>query len=118
MSKQSSVLANVGVLLGAMVLGISVGMAEPTKSGSSRPMGEKMAMQEKMATEKETGMTEEKTGMEEKMQMKDKTGMQKEAGMTEEKMGMEKSESMTETGHMKMDKDQMKGATPMGDTKR
>ena len=54
MSKQSSVLANVGVLLGAMVLGISVGMADPTKSGSSRPMGEKMAMQEKMATEKET----------------------------------------------------------------
>lgn len=93
MSKQSSVLANVGVLLGAMVLGISVGMADTTKSGSSMPMGEKMEMQDKM-------------------------GMEKETGITEEKMGVEKTESMTEKGHMKMDKDQMKGAMPMGDTKR
>lgn len=99
MSKQSSLLANVSALLGAMVLSATVASADTTKSGSSMPMAENMGTQEKMAMEKETGMKEDKMGME------------------KEEMGMDKTNSITEEKPMEMGKDKMKETMPMKDTK-
>jgi hypothetical protein len=99
MSKQSSLLANVSALLGAMVLSATVASADTTKSGSSMPMAENMGTQEKMGMDKETGMKEDKMGME------------------KEEMGMDKTNSMTEEKPMEMGKDKMKETMPMKDTK-
>ena len=92
MSKKYLVLANLGVLLGALVLSTPISMADTTKTDSS------METEDKMSMEKEASMKEEEMGMEKEASMKeDEMGMEKEASMKEDEMGMKKDTEMEKT---------------------